>query len=420
MIVSFMIAIALLLILFCSAIIIHFIRNRNTESINLERRNQLNHELYDIRLKEVEEDIQQGIVVDKEGLVAELQYNLLDDIEEKKSIKNNSTKGIWIPGIVFLVISSVALYSFIGSFDKVKDWDASLQRYPATYKKLFEQTNSQPNEQELEDLLIGLRTHLAEQPDDSQGWVLYSRLGRIFQDTELAIGGIEKALKASPDNTQIKLEYIELKMKIGDQFEQATAEAALIDLLTTEPDNYDAWSMYAFLAIQNKDFSAAIQRWKKMLPLVESGSEKFNMLKGSIAYAQKQLTLAEAAAEKAVNSQNKAVDNISYRVNVTVSDDVIYAKGNTLFIYAQSINGPAIPIAAIKMPILDFPVSVDLSDLNAMMQNVKLSDYPEFKVKARISSDGTVNQSDGQWFGESDVIKAGQTTPISIRINQQL
>ena len=72
------------------------------------------------------------------------------------------------------------------------------------------------------------------------------------------------------------------------------------------------------------------------------------------------------------------------------------------------------------MPILDFPVSVELSDLNAMMQDVKLSDYPEFKVKARISTDGTVNQSDGQWFGESEVIKAGQTSPINIKINQQL
>lgn len=421
MIVQFIIAISLLLILFGAAITIHFIRNKTTKSVNQERRNQLNHELYDIRLEEVEEDIQQGVVEDEESMVAELQYNLLDDIDEQMASKQNNTRNVWIPGVLLLVVASLALYATVGSFKEVNDWEASLQRYPDTYKKLFENNNAQPQEQELEDLLIGLRTHLATQPDDAKGWVLYSRLGRIFKDGELAIGAIEKALQAAPDNIEIELEYIELKMKIGDEYEQATAEIMLKRLLQKDPENYDAWSMYGFIAIQKEDFGAAIQRWEKMLSLVDENSEQANMLKGSIAYAQKKLdSIAESVNATDKSTQTEAVNGVSYKVDIIISNKVTYPDGSTLFIYAQSVNGPAMPIAAIKVPIVDFPVSVTLSDENAMMKSIKLSDYPEFIIKARISVDGTVNQSDGQWTGESKVIKAGQTAPVDVNINQQL
>jgi len=427
MIVQFVIAALLLLVLFSMVIVIHFRRSKSNQSLDQERRNQLNHELYDIRLQEVESDTQQGVVVDKENVIAELQYNLLDDIDEKPNQKNNNAQKIWIPGIVFLILASVALYSTVGAFKAVDNWDNALTRYPEIYQKLFQDNNSQPNEQELQDLMIGLRTHLVNHPDDAKGWVLYSRLGRIFKDQELAMGAIEKAVNAAPDDIEMKLEYIELKMKIGDEYQQATAEIMLKRLLQQHPDNYDAWSMYGFMALQKQDFASAIQRWQKMLVLVGENSEKASMLKGSIAYAEKQLALqgqANTASAQPIVENNSVkptpeVIGASYQVTVTLAEQATYAQGSTLFIYAQSVNGPAMPIAAIKLPITEFPVKVVLSDANAMVKNIKLSDYPEFVIKARISADGTVNKSNGQWSGQSGVIKAGQQSPINIEINQQ-
>ena len=64
-------------------------------------------------------------------------------------------------------------------------------------------------------------------------------------------------------------------------------------------------------------------------------------------------------------------------------------------------------------------MKVVLSDANAMMQGIKLSDHKQFIIKARISADGTVNKTNGQWSGVSQVIKAGQKAAVNIEINQQ-
>ena len=90
MILQFVIAALLLLVIFSVVVAIHFIRDKANKNTTQERRNQLNHELYDIRVKEVEDDIQQGVVLDKETMIAELQYNLLDDIDDVDD-KNSST-----------------------------------------------------------------------------------------------------------------------------------------------------------------------------------------------------------------------------------------------------------------------------------------------------------------------------------------
>jgi len=424
MILQFVIVALLLLIVFIAAMLVPFMGKKAKEAINKERRNQLNHELYDIRLKEVEEDVEQGVVIDKEIMVAELQYNLLDDIDENLQNKNNNTQHIWIPGVIFLILASSVLYWSIGAFKEVNDWQNTLQRYPEIHKKLFEQPDSRPNEQELKDLMLGLRSQLASKPNDPQGWVLYSRLGRVFQDKELAIGAIEKALHYAPENIEIQLEYIELKTKIGDEYTQAYAKSMLLSFLKEHPDNYDALTMLGYMALQEENFATAIDAWQKMLTLVEENGEQATMLNQSILYAKDQLALQEESAKSELKNQvvvndSAAVIGPAYNVTVTLNKNVTYTANSTLFIYAQSTTGSAMPIAAIKLPINDFPVNVVLSDANAMMQGIKLSDHQQFIIKARISADGSVSRTNGQWFGTSSVIDAGSTEQINVEINEQ-
>ncbi|MEL0657978.1 c-type cytochrome biogenesis protein CcmI [Psychromonas arctica] len=434
MILQFVIAALLLLVIFSVVVAIHFIRDKANKNTTQERRNQLNHELYDIRVKEVEDDIQQGVVLDKETMIAELQYNLLDDIddvEDKNSsteTKQNNSPRIWIPGVIFLILATIALYWSVGAFKEVNDWQGTLQRYPEIHKKLFEDNDATPNEKELEDLMLGLRTHLASEPGDAQGWVLYSRLGRVFKDKELALGAIKKAIEAAPNNAEIELEYIELKMKIGDEHSQATAELMLNRFLQRYPDNYEGWSMYGFMALQQENFLGAIERWQKMLALVGQNSEKASMLKNSIAYAQEQLALQKQPETKTAmveqsspdqNTDKPAIVGPAYEVNITLSDQVNYTQNSTLFVYAQPVSGSSMPIAAIKLPISTFPVKVILSDANEMVKGIKLSDHSQFIIKARISADGSVNKEASQWIGTSTVINAGEKSAINIEIDQQ-
>lgn len=426
MILQFSIAALLLLLIFGIAMVIPFVRGKSFKNIDKERRNQLNHDLYDVRLQEVESDADQGVVSDKETIITELQHNLLDDINSDEIIKENNKKWIWIPGVVFFVLSSIGMYWSVGAFQEVNNWQESLERYPNIYKQLFESPDARPTENELQDLMLGLRSQLAEEPNDTQGWLLYSRLGRVFKDQELSLTAIKKALQTDPDNIDIKLEFVELKMKLDDEYSQAIAQSMLESILQQQPNNYDAWSMYAFMALQQQDFASTIYRWQKMLTLVDPKSEQAEMLNGSIAYAKKQLSQEESTVEqtevKSVSQQKietPIVQATAYHINVTIAAPVTYPENSMLFVYAQSVTGSAMPIVAIKLPITTFPVQVVLSDANAMIQGAKLSDHEEFIIKARISGDGGVNKSVGQWSGKSELIKAGETTSINIEINQK-
>ena len=184
--------------------------------------------------------------------------------------------------------------------------------------------------------------------------------------------------------------------------------------------------MYGFMTLQKQDFGGAIFAWQKMLGLVDENSEKASMLNSSITYARQQLASKGNTESKQVQAnvaepakKEPVIEGAAYYVNVALNEQVTYAKNSTLFIYAQSVGGPPMPIAAIKLPITEFPVNVVLSDANAMMQGVKLSDHKQFIIKARISADGTVNKTTGQWFGKSGVINAGDKAAINIEINEQ-
>ncbi|WP_417696531.1 c-type cytochrome biogenesis protein CcmI [Psychromonas sp.] len=413
MITSLVIIIVILLLFFSGLILVPFIRHRKMTEVNQQRRNQLNHDLYDLRLQEVEDDLAQGVVLDKQSIVAELQYNLLDDIDDNHQLKTNTNQLIWLPGVAFLIIASIALYWSVGSFKQVSEWQNTLQRYPDVYQKLFGDNATEPEQKDLQDLMIGLRTHLVDQPGDVKGWVLYSRLGSIFNDQQLAIEAIDKAVAAQPLNTEIVLESIELKMKIGDEYEKARAELQLKNFLKQHPENYQAWSMYGLLALQQENFETAIKRWQTVLPLLsDSSGEQSRVLNNSIAYARQQLALQK-------EKNNTVADLEQYEISITLAKQVSYTPGSSIFIYAQAVDGSPMPIAALKLAIDTFPIQVFLSDANAMIEGNKLSNYEQFIIKARITADGTANTQSGQWFGQSHIIKSGDTTPISIIINQQ-
>ncbi|WP_022942006.1 c-type cytochrome biogenesis protein CcmI [Psychromonas hadalis] len=426
MIVQFWLGATLLLIIASALFMMPFLNNKNREKTGSNNsRNTLNRALYDVRIAELESDDTQGLLIDKDKIISELQHNLLDDISDEKIVAtNNKQRWLWLPGLLVLIFGSVAMYWSVGSYQEISNWENTLQRYPALQDKLFSDSESRPTEQELRDIMLGLRTHLASDPSDAKGWLLYSRLGMVFKDADLALDAIKKAYHLKPDSVDIRLVYAQLKMQRGDEYSQQQAELMLADLLKDNPTELQAWSMYAFMALEKQDYNAAITRWKQMLTLVEVDSEQAQMLHGSISYAKKQMQeQGIEAGEIQPQVEIATTDEVGapiYSVNISVANNVVIPESGFIIVYAQAVSGPKMPIAAIKLTLTNLPITTQLSDANAMMQGMKLSDHSEFIIKARLSKSGDVMNKSGDWQGVSDVIKAGQTTPVNIIISEPL
>jgi cytochrome c-type biogenesis protein CcmH len=64
------------------------------------------------------------------------------------------------------------------------------------------------------------------------------------------------------------------------------------------------------------------------------------------------------------------------------------AAEDTVFIYAQALSGPKMPLAIVRKHVSDLPLAVSLNDSMAMMPNMKLSNFASVKLLARISKSG--------------------------------
>lgn len=438
MILQFWLGAILLLIIASAIFLIPFLGTKSrAKSSSSDKRNQLNRALYNVRVAELEKDEEQGLLIDKEKIIHELQHNLLDDTTDQHAQPaRNKSKWIWLPGLLLLTLGSVAMYWSVGAYQEVNNWQNTLQRYPALQDKLFNDPDARPTEQDLRDIMLGLRTQLANDGSDADGWLLYSRLGMVFKDTDLALEAVKKAYALTPNSVDVVLVYAQLKMQKGDEYSQQQAEMMIKKLLLDNPNELQAWSMYAFMALEKQDYPVAIERWQKMLPLVAHDSEQAEMLRNSIDYAKKQLQSqhGESTSTSAplTSTVQQSVQNVSesatlddagmpiYTVNLSVSDLVSVPESGFLIVYAQAVSGPKMPIAAVKLALTQFPVTVQISDQNAMMQGMKLSDQTEFVVKARISESGDVMNKEGDWEGSSAVVKAGQVSAVNIIINEQL
>jgi hypothetical protein len=79
------------------------------------------------------------------------------------------------------------------------------------------------------------------------------------------------------------------------------------------------------------------------------------------------------------------------------------------------------PAAVVKMPIGDFPVSVNLTTENAMMPQFTLATLSDVVVTARLSEDGNVAVAEGEWQGSVNAsVTANQLSSLSIIINKEL
>jgi hypothetical protein len=76
--------------------------------------------------------------------------------------------------------------------------------------------------------------------------------------------------------------------------------------------------------------------------------------------------------------------------NVSLSPDAvaIVQPTDTVFIFAKAVNGPPAPIAVLQCAASDLPIDFLLNDSQSMVAGVKLSNFDEVVVIARITRGG--------------------------------
>ena len=93
-----------------------------------------------------------------------------------------------------------------------------------------------------------------------------------------------------------------------------------------------------------------------------------------------------------------------------------------MFVYAQDASGASrMPAAVVKMPLAELPITVDLSDSNAVMPTLTLSQLSQVRLVAKISTTGNVMQASGDLQGSMEIeLDKSKTEHYTILINEEL
>jgi cytochrome c-type biogenesis protein CcmH len=288
--------------------------------------------------------------------------------------------------------------------------------------------------QNIDQAIAGLTEKLKQNPNDVEGWAL---LGRAYEATERfteARDALKHAHDLAPDDADVTVAYAEA-LALSSESRQITSDARelLEKALKTAPDSQRGLWLLGISDYQAKKYDAAIATWKHLLPLLPKDSNVVQSVQHQIATAEaerdgrappadEESTADAIATEAPPPASTSAADSAGPHLTVKVALDAKLkdkvTADDVLFIYAKAANGPPMPLAIQRMKASQLPTTVTLTDGMGMMPTMKLSQFPQVIIGARISKSGNAIAQSGDLQTVSKSMDVKSTAPIDLTIDQ--
>ncbi|HWS40800.1 MAG TPA: tetratricopeptide repeat protein [Arenimonas sp.] len=265
-------------------------------------------------------------------------------------------------------------------------------------------------QQTIDQALVELENHIKEQPNDIEALVLLARSQMQMGEYTKAQKNFAAAIKIQADNSNLLVDYAESFFRATPP-NQASPDAKLWieKALALEPNNQRALFFQGVLLMQDKQPAKAAEVWERLLPQVDENTAK--ALLPQINSAREQAGLAEIALPEQ--------QSIQILVELSPELQAQALPGQTLFVFAKTLDGAGPPIAAKRIEISKFPITVSLSDSDSIMPTAKLFSQNEFNISARISVSGSAESSAQDWQSATTKVQLSDKQPIRLIIDNK-
>ena len=395
--IDFWLAAGLLLLVALSFLLIPVLRGRRAQ--REEDRTALNVALYQERVAELQAQQAEGVLdaAQMDSGRAEAARELLADTEGVAAPRVSKLgKPLPLLAAVLVPVLGLGLYLHFGAADKVE---------------LTREFAQAP--QSMEEMTRRLERAVAAQPDSAEG--LYF-LGRTYmaQDRPAdAAKMFERAANLAGRQPELlgqwaQAQYFADGKKWSDKIQALTDEA-----LKADPKEVTSLGLLGIAAFEGERYQQAIDYWNRLLAQLPEDDKSREALQGGINRATERL---EASGGKvAAAPAAKVAALLKVRVDLASELKGKVQPGDSVFIFARAVSGPPAPLAAKRLTVADLPVTVELGDADAMMPQLKLSNFPEVQLVARISRAG--QPTAGEWVGRSGPLASSTTAPQTLTID---
>ena len=177
------------------------------------------------------------------------------------------------------------------------------------------------------------------------------------------------------------------------------------EALKADPKEVTSLGLLGIAAFEAKRYQEAIGYWQRLMNELPEGDASRAALEGGIQKAREQLQ----ANGEPVETAPVAATEASIKVSVDLADAVKarVLPTDSVFIFARAVTGPPAPLAVKRVTVADLPITVELGDRDAMMPQLKLSNFPEVQLVARVSRAG--QPTAGEWAGRSQPLSSRTT-----------
>jgi cytochrome c-type biogenesis protein CcmH len=344
--------------------------------------------------------------------LADLEQALSDDLDIKSHVSSASSQGRWVIYVLVIAVPVLAgwLYFTLGNYPAVSH-SAEMAVDPDTLKQA-----------EVNKMVEGLAEKMKANPDDAQGWLMLGRSYKVLEQHTKAVDAFAHAYQLLGDQAEIMLLYADALAYVNDKNLTGKPAELVFKALALEPDNMNALWLGGMAKAQQGDTAAAITLWKKLEALLPPGSESQQEIQGLLARVESEASPAVAQQEAAAPvpaapAANAAGVAVTVQVSLAPELQKSASPGDTVFVYAQALSGPKMPLAIVRKQVSDLPLTVSLDDTMAMMPNMKLSNFAEVKLLARISKSGNAMSQPGDMIGAIDQVALTDKKSHTIIIN---
>lgn len=379
--------------------------------IDVSDQSEENLRLYKERQKDLEEAEMDS--ESKQALTLELDREFLATSREETVASDEPiSPKRWLAPIImlaFIMGGSLVGYQFWGASVELTATELLNKSYkrellPSEEKKLMETVAiaAKHRNKNYEWAFLNARLNM------SQG--KYEAAAEAFADLLFAL-----PIEADEDRAAIMVQLAQARFAQSQQKPSEEIYDLLNESLKLQPNQAQARGMAGMVAFQLGMYEGTIKHWGELWKNT-SDREYAELLEEGIRRAADEL---EAQGEEVDLS---FLERTAITILVDASEEA--KKGlpanTTVFVAATAVEGPPMPLAAQRITLGDLPMQITLSDAQAMMPGMSLSDYKQVKVRATISISGEPSARKGDWQGEVSPVANDHEGVIEIMINKQL
>lgn len=364
------------------------------------------------RLAELKEQLSGGMLspAQYEAQRTELELALSDDLDIAQTANTAASQGRWLAYLlaVLVPLGALALYAGLGTY----------QAITPTPDMLGATQPASPKLDEINKMVDKLAKRMESHPNDAEGWTMLGKSYKYLQQYPKAADAFGKAYALLGEQPDIMLSYADaLAFANGEQMAGKPAEL-VFKVLAREPDNINALWYGGMAKAQAGDAAEGVRLWRKLLALLPPNSQSQQEVQALLGKLEATLPNGPAGTP-ATASAKPAASAVAVTVQASLAPEFKSAvfPSDTVFIYAQAMTGGRMPLAIVRKSAADLPLTVTLTDEQAMMPNMKLSNFSEVKLLARLSKSGNAMAQPGDLLGTIESVSTTDKTPHTLVIN---